>query len=81
MEEDLNSAQQSRREFLEKAGKLAAYTPPAITLLMYPGTEAIASGVEGRGGGRRGGGFECRRMGGSTTCRGGGVGRGGGGRP
>ena len=44
MSDTLNSAQQSRREFLEKAGKLAVYTPPVIMMLSYPSTEAIASG-------------------------------------
>jgi hypothetical protein len=44
MSDTLDSAQKSRREFLEKAGKLAVYTPPVIMMLSYPGTEAIASG-------------------------------------
>ncbi len=44
MDDNLDSAQKSRREFLEKAGKLAVYTPPVIMMLAYPGTEAIASG-------------------------------------
>jgi hypothetical protein len=44
MNDTLDSAQKSRREFLEKAGKLAVYTPPVIMMLSYPGTEAIASG-------------------------------------
>ena len=43
--EELDSPLQSRREFLERAGKFALYTPPTITMLMYPGVEAIASGV------------------------------------
>jgi hypothetical protein len=43
MKESLDTAQKSRREFLEKAGKLAAYTPPTMLMLMYPGTQAIAS--------------------------------------
>ena len=47
MSDSLDSAQQSRRKFLEKAGKLAVYTPPVIMLLSYPGTEAIASGGGG----------------------------------
>ena len=42
--EELDSPQQSRREFLERAGTFALYTPPTITMLMYPGVEAIASG-------------------------------------
>ena len=45
MNDHLDSAQKSRREFLEKAGKLAVYTPPVILMLAYPGTEAIASGA------------------------------------
>jgi hypothetical protein len=56
MNDALDSAQKSRREFLEKAGKLAVYTPPAIMLLSYPGKEAIASGGGGKGGGGKGGG-------------------------
>jgi hypothetical protein len=37
-------ADAARREFLQKAGKFAAYTPPTMLALMYPGTHAIASG-------------------------------------
>jgi hypothetical protein len=37
--------QQARREFLEKAGKLAAYTPPLMLGLLMPGQHAIASGT------------------------------------
>jgi hypothetical protein len=48
MEESLDDFQKSRREFLEKAGKLAAYTPPMMLVLMYPGPEAIASGAHRR---------------------------------
>lgn len=44
MKDTLDSDKQSRRMFLEKAGKLAAYTPPTILALMYPGVQAIASG-------------------------------------
>lgn len=36
------SAEESRRRFLEKAGKLAIYTPPALLLMMQPAREAIA---------------------------------------
>lgn len=32
----------SRRKFLEKAGKLAVYTPPAMVALSYPSLKAIA---------------------------------------
>jgi formiminotetrahydrofolate cyclodeaminase len=38
-----DAAQAARREFLQKAGKLAAYTPPIMLALMYPGAHAIAS--------------------------------------
>jgi hypothetical protein len=41
----VKEAQQSRREFLERAGKFAAYTTPALLVLMYPGDHAIASGI------------------------------------
>jgi len=39
-----DAAQRARRDFLQKAGKLAAYTPPVILALMCPGAHAIASG-------------------------------------
>lgn len=50
MKETLSAAQQARRDFLEKAGKLAVYTSPTIMMLMYPGSHAVASGgpVHGR---------------------------------
>jgi hypothetical protein len=32
----------SRRDFLKKAGKVAVYTPPAMMALSYPSLEAIA---------------------------------------
>jgi len=38
------SADEARRAFLEKAGKLAAYTPPVMLALMYPSLDAVASG-------------------------------------
>jgi hypothetical protein len=38
-------ADDSRRKFLATAGSLAAYTPPVILALMYPGTNAIASPI------------------------------------
>lgn len=34
---------EARREFLQKAGKFAAYTPPTLLALMYPGVHAVAS--------------------------------------
>ena len=33
----------SRREFLKRAGKLAAYTPPVMMLLMQPRAHAVSS--------------------------------------
>jgi len=41
------SADRARRAFLEKAGKLAVYTPPTMLALMYPGLHAVASGFGG----------------------------------
>jgi hypothetical protein len=37
-------AAEDRREFLKTAGKLAIYTTPTMMALMYPGSQAIASG-------------------------------------
>ncbi len=34
--------EESRRKFLEKAGKLAIYTPPVLTLMMNPSRHALA---------------------------------------
>jgi len=42
-EERLTSSRLARRRFLEKAGKVGIYAPPAMYLLMHPGAEAIAS--------------------------------------
>jgi hypothetical protein len=39
----LSEAEQSRREFMKVAGKLAVYTPPALMLLMRPTPNAIAA--------------------------------------
>jgi hypothetical protein len=57
---------EARRDFLKKAGKFALYTPPIVSLLMYPSMQAIAKsgggGYGGRaGGGNRGGGRPSRR--------------------
>jgi hypothetical protein len=41
------TADRARREFLRKAGQLAAYTPPVMLALMYPGAHAVASGGGG----------------------------------
>ena len=38
------SAEVSRRQFLQEAGRLAAYTTPTMLALMYPGAHAVASG-------------------------------------
>ncbi len=47
--------EESRREFLTKAGKMALYIPPAMMLLMHPSRNALAcsSGNSGGGSGRR----------------------------
>ncbi len=41
----LESNEESRRDFLKKAGKMALYTPPAIMLLMHPSRHALACSV------------------------------------
>jgi hypothetical protein len=47
------SDEETRREFLVKASKLAIYTTPTIMLLMYPSKDALAqSGGGGRPRGR-----------------------------
>ena len=44
------SDEETRREFLVTAGKLAIYIPPAIMLLMHPSKDALAkSGGVGTG--------------------------------
>ena len=69
---ELVSTEESRRDFLKKAGKMAIYTPPAIMLLMHPSRHALACSVRppkqggysgkgdwwGKGGGFKGGGFK-----------------------
>ena len=42
--------EETRRDFLMKAGNLAIYAPPAIMLLMHPSKDALA---QSGGGGRR----------------------------
>lgn len=37
-----NDMEDSRREFMKAAGKLAVYTPPIMMLLMKPSQEALA---------------------------------------
>jgi len=36
--------EESRREFLIKAGKMALYIPPAMMVLMHPSRNALACG-------------------------------------
>ena len=38
-----NEIEESRREFMKTAGKLAVYTAPAMLVLMKPSREAIAA--------------------------------------
>lgn len=38
----LKSDEESRRNFLKTAGKLAVYTPPAMMILMHPNRSALA---------------------------------------
>ena len=45
----------ARRDFLKKAGKFAAYTPPAMMLLMYPSRDAISKSLKGNNGYGNGG--------------------------
>jgi hypothetical protein len=46
----LSASEQERRAFMEKAGKLAVYTPPLMLALLVPSEHAIASGShEGSG--------------------------------
>ena len=46
MNDDLNNREESRRKFLEDAGKLAIYTPPAMIALMQPGMSAVAASIK-----------------------------------
>lgn len=39
-----------RRKFLKKAGRFAAYTPPAMLMLMHPSANAIVRSVRGNNG-------------------------------
>ncbi len=41
---------ESRRDFLKKAGKFAAYTPPAMMVLMKPSYAAVSDSANGRPG-------------------------------
>jgi hypothetical protein len=40
---------ESRRKFIKTAGKLAAYTPPAMMLLAQPAAHAVSSCNNGLG--------------------------------
>jgi hypothetical protein len=46
MSEHLDERAESRRKFLEDAGKLAVYTPPAMVALMKPGSDAVAASIK-----------------------------------
>ena len=48
-DERLDGRAESRRKFLEDAGKLAVYTPPAMVALMQPGTNAVAASGKVKG--------------------------------
>jgi hypothetical protein len=73
----------ARREFLRNCGKLAAVTPPAITLLLSMSDRSFASAWSGSTGGGSGGGgsasapTQARGSGGGTSGGGGGGGGGG----
>ncbi len=45
--EHTNGLEESRREFLKSAGKLAIYAPPAMIALMQPSREAVARSATG----------------------------------
>jgi hypothetical protein len=49
MSENLDERAESRRKFLEDAGKLAVYTPPAVLALMQPGANAVAASIKVKG--------------------------------
>ncbi|WP_436160273.1 hypothetical protein [Mesorhizobium sp. LjRoot246] len=53
--ETLVSEAQARREFLKKAGRFAAVTPPAVTLLL--GTSLNSRAIAKSGGSRPGNGW------------------------
>ncbi|RUU01203.1 hypothetical protein EOD23_21930 [Mesorhizobium sp. USDA-HM6] len=53
--ETLVSESQARRDFLKKAGRFAAVTPPAITLLL--GTSLSSKAIAQSGGSRPGNGW------------------------
>jgi formiminotetrahydrofolate cyclodeaminase len=47
MSDHFETSRKARRDFLQRAGRFALYTPPTIMLLMHPSSEAIASGSQG----------------------------------
>ncbi|AZO74483.1 hypothetical protein EJ067_27520 [Mesorhizobium sp. M1D.F.Ca.ET.043.01.1.1] len=57
-QETLVSEAQARRDFLKKAGRFAAVTPPAITLLL--GTSLNSRAIAKSGGTRPGNGWGTR---------------------
>ena len=46
---NVENADHTRREFLQKFGKLAAVTPIAVTTLMSPSTSAAPKSCRGNG--------------------------------
>lgn len=53
--DELGAEEQARRDFLKKAGRFAAVTPPAISLLL--GTSLSSRAIAGSSGVRRGWGW------------------------
>ena len=49
MNEDLGPEARDRREFLAKAGRFAAVTPPAVTLLLSTSLASKAIAASGKG--------------------------------
>lgn len=45
----MTEEESKRREFLKTAGKFAAYTPPAVMLLMHPSANAVMKSAISRG--------------------------------
>jgi hypothetical protein len=46
MKHDSDSRDESRRKFLQDAGKLAVYTPPTMIALMQPSVNAVAASIK-----------------------------------
>ena len=62
-----SETEQSRRDFLKKAGKFAVYTPPAVMLLMKPSYATLSKSYCGRPQG--GGGHSYGGRGGDHRAR------------